>query len=240
MADEGKETLSTSQQAKQKWDMVGDKIKERMQMSGQVKQSLECFRGFVDPKYIKEDKKIPLDLIKKAKGIAIISQVKAGFMFTGIVGTGIVLAQTENGTWSGPYSIGSGGAGFGFQVGASKTDSVIVLNTDEAVRVFSGKAQVRLGADLQVAAGPLGRDAAVDVGMSEKGVSPAFAYSHSKGLFAGVSLQGMVISGRPGDNAAFYGRKVTAEEVLSGKVAPAIEDDNVAELHKLLNAIMQA
>lgn len=239
MADEGKDTPSTSQQAKDKFTMVGNKIKERMKMSGQVKQALECFRGFVDPKFVKEDKKIPLDLIKKAKGVAIISQIKAGFLFTGIVGTGIVLAQTADGSWSGPYSIGTGGAGVGFQVGASKTDSVIVLNSDDAVKVFTGKAQVRLGADLQVAAGPLGRDASVDVGIGDKGVAPAFAYSHSKGLFAGVSLQGLVITGRPGDNEAFYGRKVTAEEVLSGKLAPAVQDDNVAELHKLLNAIMQ-
>ena len=82
--------------------------------------------------------------------------IKAGFGFSGRGGKGVVVARTRNG-WSGPSAIGTGGAGFGFQIGAEVTEFVMILNTDEAVKAFSRDVNVTLGGDISVAAGPIGR-----------------------------------------------------------------------------------
>lgn len=208
-------------------------IKARMQLSGQIKQSRITIERFIHPKYISGDKVIPLQLLRQAKAIAIISQVKAGFIFSGILGTGIIVARLPSGGWSGPSSIGTAGMGWGAQIGASKTDSVIILNTDLGVKCFSGRGQVRLGADIQVAAGPVGRDATADVGVGTGGAAPAYSYSHAKGLYAGVSLQGLIISSRDDDNAQFYGEKASPKDILAGKLAPPY-DEELNKFYELL------
>ena len=82
------------------------------------------------------EKAIPQAVLKDAKGLAIMTVIKAGFGFSGRGGKGVVVARTRNG-WSGPSAIGTGGAGFGLQIGAEVTEFVMVLNTDEAVKAFS-------------------------------------------------------------------------------------------------------
>jgi lipid-binding SYLF domain-containing protein len=127
----------------------------------------------------------------------------------------VVVARTAHG-WSGPSFIGTGGAGWGLQIGAEVTDFVIVLNNDSAVRAFSKGGNVTLGADASVAAGPVGRAAEADVTPK----AAVYTYSKSKGLFAGVSLEGAVIGTRKEANARYYGRPVTAYDTLHGRVAP--------------------
>src|SRR5436309_2533240 len=129
------------------------------------------------------EKSIPDHVMKDAKGLAIMTAVKAGFIFSGEGGKEMVVARTEHG-WSGPSAIGTGSAGFGFQAGVQVTEFVMVLNTDEAVKAFAHRANVKLGADISAAAGPVGRAA-------EAGVTPLaaiYTYSRNQGLFAGVSL----------------------------------------------------
>lgn len=158
---------------------------------------------------------IPPAVFRQAKGLAILTVTKAGFIVSARGGKGIVIARTRKG-WSGPSAIGTGGAGFGLQIGAQVTEFVIVLNTDNAVRAFSRGGNVSLGADLSVAAGPLGRTA-------EAGVMPqaaVYTYSRSQGVFAGVSLEGTVIGARNDANASYYGRSVMPEEILSGRMKP--------------------
>jgi lipid-binding SYLF domain-containing protein len=175
---------------------------------------------------------IPEAVMLDAKGLAILTVLKAGFLFSGQGGLGLVVARTKTGRlrveqgrrvmqgrgagWSGPSAIGTGGAGFGFQVGAQVTEYVMVLNTDEAVKAFSRGGNVTLGGDVSVAAGPVGRTASVAV----TPVAAVYSYSRSKGLFAGVSVTGTVIVTRNGANKEYYGRRVTPEEILSGKVKP--------------------
>jgi SH3 domain-containing YSC84-like protein 1 len=161
------------------------------------------------------EKAIPQAMLKEARGLAIMTVIKAGFGISGRGGSGVVVARIRNG-WSGPSAIGTGGAGFGFQIGAEVTEFVMVLNTDAAVKAFSGDANVTLGGDISVAAGPIGRHAEAAV----TPVAAVYAYSRSQGLFAGISLEGTVIGTRNDANAAYYGRRVTAREILSGKVAP--------------------
>src|SRR5438034_10787089 len=102
---------------------------------------------------------IPRDVLRHSKGLAIMTVFKAGFIFSGKGGQGVVIARTAHG-WSGPSFIATGGAGWGLQVGAQVTDFVIVLNNDSAVRAFSRVGNVTIGADVSAAAGRVGRSAA--------------------------------------------------------------------------------
>lgn len=161
------------------------------------------------------EKAIPRDVLRHAKGVAIMTVVKAGFIFSGKGGKGVVVARTGHG-WSGPSFVATGGAGWGAQIGAQVTDFVFVLNNNAAVRAFSRGGNVTLGVDASVAAGPVGRTA-------EAGVAPTaaiYTYSRSKGLFAGISLEGAVIVTQKDDNAKYYGRPVSAADILNGHVSP--------------------
>lgn len=158
---------------------------------------------------------IPEAVLRDAKGLAILTVLKAGFIFSGQGGWGVVVARTGH-TWSGPSAIGTGGAGFGFQVGAEVTEFVIVLNTPEAVNAFAHGANITIGGDLTAAVGPIGREAAAEV----MPVAAVYTYSRSQGLFAGISLQGTVIAARNDTNESYYGRKVTPKEILTGTVQP--------------------
>lgn len=168
------------------------------------------------------EKGLPRNIIRHAKGLAIISVVKAGFIFSGKAGEGVVVARTEHG-WSGPSFVGTGGAGWGLQIGAQVTDFIIVLNNDAAVRAFAKGGNVTLGADASVAAGPVGRAAEADVTPK----AAIYTYSKSKGLFVGVSLEGAVIGTRKEANDRYYGRPVTANDILHGRVAPPAGSANL-------------
>jgi len=126
--------------------------------------------------------------------------------------------------WSGPVALGTGGMGWGAQIGGSKTNAVVVLNSYSAIKAFAGNAQVKLGGDLSVAAGPIGRSAAADVRVG-KGLAACYSYSHSSGLFAGIALEGAVLITLDKENAKFYGRKTSPKEILYGDVrAPHNKD----------------
>jgi SH3 domain-containing YSC84-like protein 1 len=178
-----------------------------------VSQSASILRDFRKM----PEKGIPGRVIRSAKGLAIITVVKVGLGMSGKGGQGVVVARTGRG-WSGPSFVGTGGAGWGLQIGAQITDFVFVLNTNRAVRAFSRDGNVTLGADASVAAGPVGRDAHVAVTPT----AAIYTYSRSKGLFAGASLEGAVIATQKTANAQYYGRPVASVDILSGHVpAPA-------------------
>src|SRR3981081_1987957 len=161
------------------------------------------------------EKGIPRDVLRHARGLAIVTVIKAGFIVSGKAGHGVVVARTGHG-WSGPSFIGTGGAGWGLQIGAQATDFVFVLNNNAAVRAFARDGNGTLGADASVAAGPVGRTA-------EGAITPKaaiYTYSRSKGLFAGVSLEGAVIATQQDENARYYHRPVRAIDILKGRVAP--------------------
>jgi lipid-binding SYLF domain-containing protein len=158
---------------------------------------------------------IPEKVLRDAKGLAILTVLKAGFMFSGQGGWGVVVARTGK-SWSGPSAIATGGAGFGFQVGAEVTEFVLVLNTPEAVEAFAHGGNVSIGGALSLAGGPVGRTAGANV----MPVAAIYTYSRSQGLFAGVAIEGMALATRDETNHEYYGRAVTPKEILSGKVKP--------------------
>jgi lipid-binding SYLF domain-containing protein len=158
---------------------------------------------------------IPDVIMREAKGLAILTVTKAGFVFSGRGGNGIVVARTEKG-WSGPSAIGAGGMGFGFQAGAQVSELVIVLNTPDAVAAFAKGGNFTFGGAMSLAAGPVGRDLEGSMALG----AVMYTYSRSQGLFAGVSMEGTVIGTRDTVNAEYYGKVVQAREILSGNVAP--------------------
>ncbi|KAG0210804.1 hypothetical protein BGX28_008940 [Mortierella sp. GBA30] len=179
------------------------------------------------------DNIIPPDILSKAQGLAIFTVIKAGFLFSGRAGSGIVVARLEDGSWSAPSAIGTGGMGFGGQIGAEITDFVVVLNNKMAVKSFATGGNVTLGGNLSVAAGPIGRTAEAGASASVKSVAAIYSYSKSKGLFAGVSIEGSVIVERKDANEAFYRQRVSAAELLSGSITPPPQADI---LYRALNA----
>lgn len=158
---------------------------------------------------------IPPAVMRAAKGLAILTVTKAGFIGSGRGGSGVVVARAGNG-WSGPSAIGTGGLGVGFQAGVEISELVIVLNTPAAVEAFAKEGNVTLGGALGVAAGPVGRSAEGGVSLQ----AAMYSYSRTQGLFAGISLEGTVIGTRDEVNAAYYGKPVEARDILAGKVPP--------------------
>jgi hypothetical protein len=113
----------------------------------------------------------------------------------------------------------------------------LIIFAQEAVAAFSGRGNLSLGAELGVAAGPVGRAASATVHADGDSFPPVYSYSHSKGLFAGMSLEGSVISMRDDCNEAFYGKKVTAKELLDGTIPAPTE---AADLYKQLDPVNMA
>lgn len=160
------------------------------------------------------DKGIPRDLVARSVCIGIFPSVKkVAFVFGGSHGAGFVLCRKNDGKgpWGPPSGFSISGGSFGFQLGASATDFVLLfMNRDGMQKLLQDK--FTLGADASVAGGPVGRTAAAatDAQMTAKVLS----YSRSKGLFAGISLKGAVLRPSSADNEALYGRKVPAKDLL--------------------------
>jgi lipid-binding SYLF domain-containing protein len=181
---------------------------------------------------------IPNDLMSRAEAVAVFPHmVKGAFIVGGEYGKGLVSHRMENGRWSAPSYIKISGGSFGFQIGGQATDLVLVFTSKDGFKgLLNGK--VKLGADAAVAAGPVGRNAQVATDVMLK--SPVLAYSRSKGLFAGIALDGAVVSIDDSANQRVYGKEITAEDILyNGKarmnaaVAPFVRElDKDAAPHK--------
>ncbi|KFV11369.1 SH3 domain-containing YSC84-like 1, partial [Pterocles gutturalis] len=170
------------------------------------------------------DKIIPPHVIAKAKGLAVLSVIKAGFLVTARGGSGIVLARLPNGTWSAPSAIGIAGLGGGFEIGIEVSDLVIILNHERAVEAFAKGGNLTLGGNLTVAIGPLGRNLEGDVALRSS--AAVYTYCKSRGLFAGVSLEGTCLIERKETNRKFYGQDIRASAILLGDVPfPAQAED---------------
>jgi hypothetical protein len=145
----------------------------------------------------------------------------------------VVIARLSDGTWSAPSAIATGGAGFGGQIGFELTDFVFILNDYAAVRTFSQQGSLTLGGNVSIAAGPVGRNAEAAGAASLKGVAGVFSYSKTKGLFAGVSIEGSAIIERRDANEKLYNSRITARQLLEGGVRPPPEAE---PLMRVLNS----
>jgi lipid-binding SYLF domain-containing protein len=156
------------------------------------------------------DKAIPKELLDKAEAIAVFPGViKAAFIFGGKGGQGVVSKRTPNG-WSAPAFFNLSGGSFGAQIGATKTDYVLLIMNEDGLNGLL-KDKFEIGGEVGVAAGPVGREAAASTNLTlDAGI---LSYSRSKGAFIGAALKGAVISPDNDLNEAVYGMK--AKEVLT-------------------------
>ena len=161
------------------------------------------------------DKGIPLDIAARATCVAVVPGYKKGaFIVGGQYGQGVATCRTATG-WSAPVFIQITGASFGLQAGGQSTDLVLVgMNHHSMDDIL--KEKVKLGGDLAVAAGPVGRNS--QAATSVLANAEFLTYSRSKGLFAGVDLTGDVVNQNINDTKTYYGRDIPYRAVLSGSV----------------------
>jgi len=183
-----------------------NKEQKRLENSGVVMQEI---MGIPDS--------IPHDVMEKAECVIVFPSVlKAAFVVGASYGRGAMVCRTGkefHGPWGAPAMMALEGGSFGFQIGGQATDLVLlVMNDRGAQSILSSK--VKLGGDASVAAGPVGRDASADTDAYMR--SEILSYSRTRGLFAGISLEGSTL--RPDDDATadVYGRKLTAREIVLG------------------------
>lgn len=182
-----------------------------------VERIREAARVFTEIQGAK-DKNIPDTFLSKANGIIIVPGLKrAGFVVGGQYGKGVFVVRLPNGRWSAPSTIRIEGGSFGAQIGAGETDLIMLAMNEDAVKQLM-KMGVKIGADVMAAAGPIGREAAAAT--TPIPASGLLAYSRSRGVFAGATINGSTLRSDDDDNAAIYGRKVDQSDILSGKIKP--------------------
>jgi lipid-binding SYLF domain-containing protein len=174
----------------------------------------------------------PRGLVEKAEAIIIVpGLVKASFVVGGEHGDGVLLARDANGNWGQPLFVDVTGGSIGWQAGVSSTDLILILMRDANVKeILDG--EFKVGGEAGVALGPLGREgsAGTDVHFDE----PIYSYSRSKGVFAGVSVEGTKISLDGDSNVVLYGATPNAHEVI---MKPAAAGTASAELASALRQL---
>ncbi len=164
------------------------------------------------------DKAIPDKVMHDAKCIAVIpSMVKIAVGFGGSHGKGVAVCRLANGSWSAPAPITITGGSWGLQLGGQAIDLVLIVTNDRGMEhLLSDK--FKIGASASAAAGPVGRDAGADTDWKMK--AEMLTYSRARGLFAGIDLNGSVITQDKDETHLLYGKFVPFESILTGKVRP--------------------
>lgn len=200
-------------------------------------QRLESSRKVFESFSNLTEQSIPTWLLERAYGIVVVPNVvKVALTIGGRGGRGVMAVRNTDGTWSDPVFVTLAGANVGFQIGVQSTDVVFVLMSRQSVEGIAG-GKVTLGGDASVAAGPVGRSASANTDATFK--AQVLSYSRNEGLFAGVALDGSVISIDNGSNATAYGvSDILASQILEGKAgtAPQAALDFKAALTRATNA----
>ncbi|MGH9968339.1 MAG: lipid-binding SYLF domain-containing protein [Pyrinomonadaceae bacterium] len=188
--------------------------KTNKRMNDAARHSSEAAKTFTEIMNVR-DKAIPKELLDKAEAIAVFPGViKAAFIFGGRGGQGVISRRVKGG-WTAPAFFNLSGGSFGAQIGAQKTDYVLLIMNEEGVNGLL-EDKFEMGGEVSIAAGPVGREAAASTNPTlDAGI---LSYSRSKGAFIGAALKGAVISPDNDLNEAVYG--VKAREVLTGKPIP--------------------
>lgn len=164
------------------------------------------------------DKAIPDKVMSDAKCIAVIpSMVKIAIGFGGSHGKGVATCRTASNRWSAPVPITITGGSWGLQLGGQAVDLVMVIMNDDGMQhLLSSK--FKLGADASAAAGPVGRHAGADTDWKMK--AEVLTYSRARGIFAGIDLNGSVVTQDKDETRILYGKFVPFQEILDGKIHP--------------------
>jgi len=161
-------------------------------------------------------KSIPMSIMSNATCVAVVpAYKKAAFVLGVTYGQGVVTCRTARG-WSAPAFIQLAGGSFGFQIGGQATDLVLIAVNRRGFQDLL-KSKFKIGGDAAASAGPVGRNAAAATNLTLK--SELLTYSRSRGLFAGIDLNGTVVNQNTSDTRAFYGHDVPFQQILGGNVA---------------------
>jgi lipid-binding SYLF domain-containing protein len=183
------------------------KISERLTAAGQV----------LDEIMATPDKSIPSGILAGASCVVVIPSFKKGAFVVGAqYGQGVATCRTPSGKWSGPVCVQLTGGSFGFQIGGQATDLVLIAMNQQGLQAML-KNKVKLGADAAASAGPVGRNA--QAGTDWKLNAEFLSYSRSKGLFAGIDLDGTVLSQNQEGTRTLYGADIPYKTVLDGNEA---------------------
>eukprot|EP01084_Bolivina_argentea_P156714 273111_1 len=200
-------------------------------MDGLLKQArkslTQYFANTAESKMLKIEERISKRIMRKARGIAFITEVKGGFLFGAKGGSGIIIARTDDITssitvqktkfrpWSPPCAVGFGGVSAGFIAGLTKIDHIIVLPTQQHIDIFMGAGQLSLKGSADMHIYKYGRNGDAGLSVNSKAVAPIVSYSFGvKGLFAGVSFDGELMTTRGYCNEMYYGKKLCVEDIL--------------------------
>jgi lipid-binding SYLF domain-containing protein len=176
---------------------------------------LDAAKTTLDQVMMTPDKGIPQQILQSAVCVAVVPGFKkAAFIFGAQYGQGVATCKTNHG-WSAPVFIQMTGGSFGFQIGGQSTDFVMVAMNDKGMQDML-KNKFKIGGDAAASAGPVGRNAAA--GTDWKLNAELLTYSRSKGLFAGIDLDGTVVSQNSDDTRTFYGADIPYGTILKGNV----------------------
>ncbi|KAK0286349.1 hypothetical protein LTR35_004784 [Friedmanniomyces endolithicus] len=160
--------------------------------------------------------KIPPEIIRNCKGLAIFTVMRVGLHWSGAGGSGIIVAKMPDGQWSPPSGILIHTLGFGLVAGADIYDCVCVINNENGMDGFT-RVRATVGGEISAAVGPLGGGSTVDSEVFKR-QSAVWTYTKSKGLYLGVQIDGTIIVERTSENERFYGiEKVRNKEILAGR-----------------------
>ncbi|OBZ87589.1 SH3 domain-containing YSC84-like protein 1 [Choanephora cucurbitarum] len=194
------------------------------ELRNDIQRAAQILDLFTDPSQGRDlSALIPSTVLANAHGIVFIRVYRVGFGFSAKNGTGIIIARLPDGNWSAPSGVSMLSLGIGHMFGAEAIDMILVMNYRGALKAFlDGGGQMQLGAGVSISAGPFGRsaDVAASASMNGNHVAATYAYSSSKGLYLGYQLEGSKISERVNTNQAYYGRPISANEILTGAVSP--------------------
>ncbi|MFP5236940.1 MAG: lipid-binding SYLF domain-containing protein [Acidobacteriota bacterium] len=181
-----------------------------------LQERIDSARAVLDEVMSAQDSTIPSNILEHATCVGVVPGLKKGAFFVGAqYGQGVVTCRTGHG-WSAPVFIRMAGGSFGFQWGGQSTDLVLVAVNSHGFQDLL-KSKFKIGADAAAAAGPVGRNgqAATDWKMNAE----LLTYSRSKGIFAGIDLDGTVVSQNTDDTDTYFGHSYTFEHILKGNVA---------------------
>lgn len=181
-----------------------------------LQMRIDSAKAVLDDVMAAQDSTIPANILEHATCVGVVPGLKKGaFIFGGQYGQGVVTCRTGHG-WSAPVFIRMAGGSWGLQIGAQSTDLVLIAVNQHGFQDLL-KSKFKIGADAAAAAGPVGRtgEAATDLRMNAE----LLTYSRSKGLFAGIDLDGTVVSQNLDDTQTYYGHDHSFESILKGNVA---------------------
>jgi lipid-binding SYLF domain-containing protein len=182
-----------------------------------LQERIDSAKTVLDEIMAAQDKSIPMNILEQAYCVGVVpGLIKGAFVFGAQYGQGVVTCRTGHG-WSGPVFIRMAGGSWGFQIGGQSTDLVLIAVNDHGFQDLL-KSKFKIGGDAAASAGPVGRNtqAATDWKMNAE----LLTYSRSKGLFAGIDLDGTAVSQNLEDTELYYGHPHSFQSILKGEVAP--------------------